>query len=61
MALAIIFMLITLLALVAIFRELRKKNMLGFVFALITLVVFGWFSVMTFIDVFKGGGAPTPL
>ncbi len=61
MALAIIFLLITLLALVAIFRELRKKNMLGFVFAIITVVVFGWFSIMTFIDVFKGGGAPTPL
>ncbi|MFA8437657.1 DUF2759 domain-containing protein [Pueribacillus sp. YX66] len=61
MALAIIFMLIALLGLVAIFRELRKKNMLGLVFALLAVVVFGWFSVMTFIDVFQGGGAPSPL
>ncbi len=61
MALAIIFMLIAILGLAAIFRELRKKNMLGFVFALLAVVVFGWFSVMTFIDVFQGGGAPSPL
>lgn len=61
MALAIIFLLITLLALVAIFRELRRRSMLGFVFALLTVAVFGWFSVMTFIDVFQGGGAPAPI
>lgn len=61
MALAIIFMLVTLLALVSIFRQLRKKQMLGFVFALLAVVVFGWFSVMTFIDVFNGGGAPGPI
>lgn len=61
MALAIIFSLVTLIALVAIFRELRKKNMLGFALALVALAVFGWFSVMTIIDVFQGGGAPSPI
>lgn len=61
MALAIIFGLVALLALIAIFRELRKRNLLGFAFAAVTVLVFGWFSVMTFIDALQGGGAPAPI
>ncbi|RBW70569.1 DUF2759 domain-containing protein [Bacillus taeanensis] len=56
MGLAIIFGLVTLLAVFGVFRELRKKNMFAVTFAVLTVAVFGWFTVMTVIDVIFGGG-----
>lgn len=49
MGLIIIFALVTLLALFGTIRSLREKNILAVVFAAGTLVVFGWFTVMTLI------------
>ncbi|WP_246945931.1 DUF2759 domain-containing protein [Bacillus pinisoli] len=49
MGLIIIFALVTLLSVVGLVRSLREKNILGIVFAAGTLVVFGWFTVMTLI------------
>ncbi|WP_243386336.1 DUF2759 domain-containing protein [Bacillus kexueae] len=49
MGLVIIFTLVTLLGIFAIFRTLKEKNILGFLFAFGTVAVFGWFTVMTFI------------
>jgi len=49
MGLIIIFALVTLLSLVGTIRSLRDKNLLGVAFAGGTLVVFGWFTVMTII------------
>lgn len=49
MGLIIIFALVTLLSVVGLVRSLREKNILGLVFAAGTLVVFGWFTVMTLI------------
>ncbi|AKP47792.1 MULTISPECIES: DUF2759 domain-containing protein [Bacillus] len=47
MGLVIIFSLITLLALFGTVSALKNKNILGIVFGLATLGVFGWFTVMT--------------
>ncbi|MBM6617266.1 DUF2759 domain-containing protein [Bacillus suaedaesalsae] len=49
MGLIIIFALVTLLALFGTIRSLREKNILAVVFAVGTLVVFGWFTIMTLI------------
>jgi hypothetical protein len=49
MGLIIIFALVTLLSVVGLVRSLREKNILGIAFAAGTLVVFGWFTVMTLI------------
>ncbi|MGM7701966.1 DUF2759 domain-containing protein [Pseudalkalibacillus sp. Hm43] len=56
MALSIIFGLVTLFALWAVFRELKRKNVFALGFAFLTLAVFGWFTVMTVIDLFHTGG-----
>jgi uncharacterized membrane protein len=56
MGLAIIFALVTILSVFGIIRELRKKNMFAVGFAFLSVAVFGWFTVMTFIDVIFGGG-----
>ncbi|MFD1736535.1 DUF2759 domain-containing protein [Bacillus salitolerans] len=50
MGLVIIFALVTLLAVAGTVRSLREKNMLGLLFAAGTLVVFGWFTIMTLIN-----------
>ncbi|MBU9724204.1 MULTISPECIES: DUF2759 domain-containing protein [Bacillaceae] len=47
MVLGIITLLISILAAVGLFRELKKKNFFAVGFAFITVAVFGWFSVMT--------------
>ncbi|KEK26194.1 DUF2759 domain-containing protein [Bacillus gaemokensis] len=47
MGLVIIFALVTLLAVFATLRTLREKNMLAGGFAVATVLVFGWFTVMT--------------
>ncbi|WP_028399205.1 DUF2759 domain-containing protein [Ectobacillus panaciterrae] len=47
MGLVIIFLLVTLLAVFAAFRTLKEKNMLGAFLSVATVLVFGWFTVMT--------------
>jgi drug/metabolite transporter (DMT)-like permease len=47
MGTVIIFALVALLALYGMVRSLREKNILGFLFGLGALAVFGWFTVMT--------------
>ncbi|MCF6408457.1 DUF2759 domain-containing protein [Pseudalkalibacillus salsuginis] len=56
MALAIIFGLVTLFAIWALFREFKRKNIFALGFAFLTVAVFGWFTVMTVIDIFHTGG-----
>jgi uncharacterized membrane protein len=47
MGLMVIFALTAILALYGAFTSLRNKNFLGFGFALATVAIFGWFTVMT--------------
>ncbi|PBB04701.1 MULTISPECIES: DUF2759 domain-containing protein [Salimicrobium] len=47
MVTAILFLLVAILCVVAIFREIKTKNFLAVAFSLISAAVFGWFSVMT--------------
>ncbi|KMY54753.1 MULTISPECIES: DUF2759 domain-containing protein [Bacillaceae] len=47
--LVIIFALIALLALFSTVNALKNKNILGIIFGLGTLGVFGWFTIMTVI------------
>ncbi len=49
MGLIIIFTLVTILAVVGTIRSLREKNIMGLAFAAGTVVVFGWFTIMTLI------------
>ncbi|MED1205138.1 DUF2759 domain-containing protein [Heyndrickxia acidicola] len=49
MGTVIIFALVTLLAIFGTVSSIRKKNLLGAAFGLITLGIFGWFTVMTVI------------
>lgn len=58
MVTGIIFLIIALLCLVAIFREGKRRNVFGAVYALIAFSVLGWFSIMTIINVLNGGGVP---
>ncbi|WLD92057.1 DUF2759 domain-containing protein [Alkalihalobacillus sp. AL-G] len=56
MGLAIIFGLVTLFALAACVRELKKKHVFSLGFAFLTFAVFGWFTVMTVLDTLSTGG-----
>lgn len=47
MGLVIIFALVTLLAVFATLRTLREKNLFAGGFAIATVLVFGWFTIMT--------------
>ncbi|WP_084361969.1 DUF2759 domain-containing protein [Robertmurraya korlensis] len=49
MGLVIIFALVTLLAAYGAFSSLKNKNFLGLFFAVGTLAIFGFFTVMTVI------------
>jgi hypothetical protein len=55
MLLIIIFGLVTLLAALAVFRSVKEKNILGFLFAGATFTVFGLFTFMTLLH----SGYPT--
>jgi uncharacterized membrane protein YjgN (DUF898 family) len=55
MGLVIIFALITILGAFGTISTLKNKNILGLVFAAGTLVVFGWFTIMTLVN----SGFPT--
>jgi uncharacterized membrane protein len=47
MGLVIIFALVSLLAVFATISALKNKNVLGILFGLATVGVFGWFTIMT--------------
>lgn len=55
MGLMVIFALVVIFAAFGVVRSLRDKNVLGLLFALGTVVVFGWFTVMTLLN----NGFPT--
>ncbi|MBS2969680.1 DUF2759 domain-containing protein [Metabacillus sp. KIGAM252] len=50
MGLVIIFSLISLLAVFGVYRAFKEKNMLGIMFCVATVGVFGWFTIMTVIS-----------
>ncbi len=55
MGLVIIFGLAAILGVFALISAFKNKNFLGVLFALVTVAVFGWFSVMTVLN----NGYPT--
>ncbi len=59
MGLAIIFGLVAILAALGLLRSLKIKNLMAAGFAFLTFAVFGWFTVMTVLDVFVGSGGST--
>ncbi|EGL81679.1 hypothetical protein CathTA2_2865 [Caldalkalibacillus thermarum TA2.A1] len=42
--------LITILCLLGLIHTARDKNLLGVAFSFVSMLVFGWFSVMTFLE-----------
>ncbi len=50
MVLMVIFGLVSILGLFAVFQTLKTKNYLGFIFAAGSAAVFGWFTVMTILN-----------
>ncbi len=50
MGTVIIFALIAILAGIGAVRSLKDKNILGVLFAAGSFLVFGWFSIMTFLS-----------
>ncbi|MBB2482181.1 MULTISPECIES: DUF2759 domain-containing protein [Heyndrickxia] len=50
MGTVIIFALVTLLALFAVFKTIKNRNPLGFIWAILSVLVFGFFTVMTVIN-----------
>ena len=55
MGLVIIFALITILAAYGVFRSLTSRNFLAVSWGMATVLIFGWFSIMTVIH----HGVPT--
>ena len=50
MGLVIIFALVTILAGIGTFTAFKNKNYLGFIFGGGAFLVFGWFTIMTFVN-----------
>lgn len=50
MVLGIILFLVAVLSLIAVFREIKNRNVLSVLFAGASAAVFGWFSVMTILS-----------
>ncbi|MFB9761836.1 DUF2759 domain-containing protein [Ectobacillus funiculus] len=50
MGLVVIFALVTLLSVFSTLKTLKNKNMLGIAFSAATLLVFGWFTIMTVLN-----------
>lgn len=50
MGLVIIFALVTIFAVFGALHSIRTKNLLGIFFALGTVAVFGWFTIMTVLN-----------
>ncbi|MCA1031727.1 DUF2759 domain-containing protein [Bacillus timonensis] len=47
MGLMVIFALVTIFSVFGAIRSLKEKNLLGLAFAVGTVAIFGWFTVMT--------------
>ncbi len=58
MVVGLLFLIIALLCLAGLYREAKRRNVFGAVYAFVAFAVLGWFSVMTIIDVLHGGGVP---
>jgi hypothetical protein len=56
MGLVIIFGLVTIFAVYGLLRSLKDKNFLAIGFSFLSVAVFGFFTVMTLIDIVKTGG-----
>ncbi|MCD8508742.1 MAG: DUF2759 domain-containing protein [Bacillus sp. (in: Bacteria)] len=57
MELGIITLLITILSAIGLFKSLKTKNFFAVGYATITVLVFGWFSIMTLYSIiFTSGG-----
>lgn len=50
MVLMVIFGLVSILGLFAIFTSVKNKNYLGLIFAAGSTAVFGWFAIMTILN-----------
>lgn len=50
MGLVIIFSAIAILAIFSLVGTIRSKNYLGVVFSAATILVFGWFTIMTLLN-----------
>lgn len=50
MFIAILFLLVAVLCAIAVVREVRNKNLLAIAFSGISVLVFGWFGIMTLIN-----------
>ncbi|MRG86585.1 DUF2759 domain-containing protein [Salinibacillus xinjiangensis] len=50
MVLGIMLLVVTILCAIAVFRELKSRNIFAVGFAGISVLVFGWFSVMTIVS-----------
>lgn len=61
MGLVIIFTLVSIFSAIGTLRSMKNKNILATGFAGATLLVFGWFTVMTFIAILNGHGVPVPV
>ncbi|HET7628462.1 MAG TPA: DUF2759 domain-containing protein [Bacillales bacterium] len=57
MALGFIFLVITIFALFGTVREFKRRNLFGGGYALLSFLVFGWFSVMSIYASIWGNGA----
>jgi hypothetical protein len=58
MGTVIIFVFVTIFCAWGTLRSLKEKNMLAIGFAGTSLLVFGWFTIMTIIGITNGGGIP---
>ncbi|WP_369793208.1 DUF2759 domain-containing protein [Halobacillus sp. BBL2006] len=44
---AILLLIVAILCVLAVFREIKSKNFFAVLFAAVSALMFGWFSVMT--------------
>ncbi|MCP3030307.1 DUF2759 domain-containing protein [Halobacillus sp. A1] len=47
MVTAVLLLLVTILCVFAVFREIKTKNFFAVLFAGVSALMFGWFSIMT--------------
>ncbi|MBH0229866.1 DUF2759 domain-containing protein [Halobacillus yeomjeoni] len=47
MVTAIILLFVAILCVIAVFREMKTKNFFAVMFAAVSALMFGWFSIMT--------------
>lgn len=50
MVLAVMFLAVAVLCALAVFREIKSKNMFAVAFAGVSTLVFAWFSLMTLLS-----------